>query len=48
VASPPTHRAALDTLAAARLTRETLDVDDILEVTGLPLAPALRRVKRPG
>ncbi|MCA2990079.1 ATP-dependent zinc metalloprotease FtsH [Gemmatimonas sp.] len=42
------HRAALDTLAAALLTRETLDVHDILEVTGLPPAPALRSVKRPG
>jgi cell division protease FtsH len=42
------HRGALDRLAAALLTRETLDAEDILDVTGLPPAPALRSVKRPG
>jgi cell division protease FtsH len=35
------HRAALDALAQALLERETLDERDILEVTGLPPAPAL-------
>jgi len=35
------HRGALDALAAALLARETLDEREILEVTGLPPAPAL-------
>jgi cell division protease FtsH len=35
------HRAALERLAAALLERETLDEREILEVTGLPPAPAL-------
>ena len=35
------HRGALEKLAAALLERETLDEREILEVTGLPPAPAL-------
>lgn len=35
------HRAALDALATALLERETLGEREILEVTGLPAAPAL-------
>jgi cell division protease FtsH len=35
------HRAALDALAKALLERETLDEAEILDVTGLPPAPAL-------
>ncbi len=35
------HRARLDALVAALLERETLDEQDILEVTGLPPAPPL-------
>ena len=35
------HRNALDALVAALLERETLDEQEILEVTGLPPAPAL-------
>jgi cell division protease FtsH len=35
------HRAQLDALVAALLERETLDEQEILEVTGLPPAPAL-------
>jgi len=35
------HRKALDALAEALLARETLNEDEILEVTGLPPAPAL-------
>ena len=35
------HRGALETLANALLERETLDEREILEVTGLPAAPAL-------
>ena len=35
------HRPALDALAQALLERETLDEREILEVTGLPPAPAL-------
>jgi cell division protease FtsH len=35
------HRAELDALARALLERETLDQAEILEVTGLPPAPAL-------
>jgi cell division protease FtsH len=36
-----THRNALDALAEALLAQETLDENQILEVTGLPPAPAL-------
>jgi len=35
------HRAALDALVKALLVRETLDGQEILQVTGLPPAPAL-------
>ena len=35
------YRKQLDALVAALLTRETLGEDEILEVTGLPPAPAL-------
>jgi cell division protease FtsH len=35
------HRGSLETLAHALLERETLDEREILEVTGLPAAPAL-------
>jgi cell division protease FtsH len=35
------HRKALDALAEALLARETLNEEEILEVTGLPPAPAL-------
>ena len=41
------HRAALDALAEALLQRETLDEREILEVTGLPRAPALETRKLP-
>jgi len=36
------HRRQLDALVAALLARDTLDEKEILEVTGLPAAPALR------
>ena len=36
------HRKQLDALAEALLARETLDEQEILEVTGLPPAPALQ------
>jgi cell division protease FtsH len=36
------HRKQLDALAEALLSRETLDEQEILEVTGLPPAPALK------
>ena len=36
------HRKSLDALVQALLVRETLNEDEILEVTGLPRAPALR------
>jgi cell division protease FtsH len=39
------HRGALDVLANALLTRETLDEQEILSVTGLPPAPALETKK---
>lgn len=39
------HRKQLDALAEALLTRETLDEHAILEVTGLPPAPALETAK---
>ncbi|HET9252580.1 MAG TPA: ATP-dependent zinc metalloprotease FtsH [Candidatus Eisenbacteria bacterium] len=42
------HRAALDALARALLERETLDEEEILRVTGLRPAPALREGKLPG
>jgi cell division protease FtsH len=35
------HRKQLDLLASALLSRETLNEQEILEVTGLPPAPAL-------
>jgi cell division protease FtsH len=35
------HRAELDALVRALLDRETLDEQEILEVTGLPPAPEL-------
>jgi cell division protease FtsH len=35
------HRRQLDALASALLTRETLNEQEILAVTGLPPAPAL-------
>jgi cell division protease FtsH len=35
------HRKQLDALADALLSRETLNEQEILEVTGLPPAPAL-------
>ena len=35
------HRKELDALAEALLSRETLNEQEILEVTGLPPAPAL-------
>jgi cell division protease FtsH len=38
------HRAELDALAGALLERETLDQEEILEVTGLPPAPPLASV----
>ena len=43
------HRRQLDALAAALVARETLDEQEILEVTGLPPAPALetRRLDTP-
>ena len=43
------YRKQLDALVAALLTRETLGEDEILEVTGLPPAPALesRRIDAP-
>ena len=36
------HRKQLDALAEALLTRETLNEQEVLEVTGLPPAPALK------
>src|SRR5687768_8181119 len=41
------HRQALDALAEALLTRETLDEQDIHRVTGLPPAPKLETKKLP-
>jgi cell division protease FtsH len=41
------HRRELDALADALLARETLDEREILEVTGLPAAPALETRKVP-
>ncbi|HEX6106457.1 MAG TPA: AAA family ATPase, partial [Gemmatimonadales bacterium] len=41
------HRRQLDALAEALLARETLDEQEILEVTGLPPAPALETGKAP-
>jgi cell division protease FtsH len=41
------HRRELDALAEALLARETLDEQEILEVTGLPSAPALDSIKLP-
>jgi cell division protease FtsH len=35
------HRKSLDALASALLERETLNEEEILDVTGLPRAPAL-------
>jgi len=42
------HRKALDALVQALLARETLGEDEILEVTGLPPAPALESGPRGG
>jgi cell division protease FtsH len=42
------HRRALDSLAQALLTRETLNEQEILEVTGLPRAPSLSNGKLGG
>lgn len=39
------YRKELDALARALLKRETLDQQEILEVTGLPAAPALETKK---
>jgi cell division protease FtsH len=39
------HRAQLDALVAALLARETLDEQEILEVTGLPRAPVLESIR---
>jgi cell division protease FtsH len=41
------HRKELDALAEALLERETLDEEEILEVTGLPPAPPLQNRKVP-
>jgi cell division protease FtsH len=41
------HRRELDALAQALLERETLDEEEILEVTGLPPAPPLENSKVP-
>jgi cell division protease FtsH len=41
------HRKELDALAEALLERETLDEEEILEVTGLPSAPPLENRKVP-
>jgi cell division protease FtsH len=41
------HRKELDALAQALLERETLDEEEILEVTGLPPAPPLENTKVP-
>jgi cell division protease FtsH len=41
------HRRELDALAEALLARETLDEREVLEVTGLPPAPALASEKVP-
>lgn len=41
------HRDALDALVTALLERETLDEQEILEVTGLPPAPPLETQKLP-
>jgi cell division protease FtsH len=42
------HRGALDALAQALLARETLNEEEILEVTGLARAPALASGKLAG
>ena len=41
------HRGELDVLARALLERESLDEEEILEVTGLPPAPPLENRKIP-
>jgi cell division protease FtsH len=41
------HRGELEALARALLERETLDEEEILEVTGLPPAPPLEDRKVP-
>src|SRR4051812_40818951 len=41
------HRRELDALAQALLERETLDEEEILEVTGLAPAPPLENTKVP-
>ena len=44
---PTEHRRELDELPRALLERETLDEEEILEVTGLPPAPPLGNRKVP-
>ncbi len=41
------HRGELEALARALLERETLDEEEILEVTGLSPAPPLENTKVP-
>jgi cell division protease FtsH len=41
------HRKELEALAQALLERETLDEEEILEITGLPPAPPLENRKVP-
>ena len=41
------HRKELEALAKALLERETLDEEEILQVTGLPPAPPLENRKVP-
>ena len=41
------HRKELEALARALLERETLEEEEILEVTGLPPAPPLENTKVP-
>ena len=41
------HRRELDALARALLERESIDEEEILEVTGLPPAPPLENRKIP-
>ena len=41
------HRKQLDALAEALIEREAIDEKDVLAVTGLPPAPALKTEKLP-